>query len=74
MTNIQDGKVESKGRVQKIIISHIQDLSKVQFFHVKRKNNTKADIEANQGSHLKQGEISFIHLLSIVKWSPCFQL
>jgi len=35
--NIQDGKQEAKGRVQKRILSQIQDLSKVKFFHIKRK-------------------------------------
>ena len=37
MKNIQDGKQEAKGRVQKRILAQIQDLSKVNFFHIKRK-------------------------------------
>ena len=34
MKNIQDGKQEAKGRVQKRILAQIQDLSKVKFLEV----------------------------------------
>ena len=54
MMNIQARKVEAKGRVQKRILARIQDLSKVQFFHVKCKNNTMVDLEEKQGYRLRE--------------------
>ena len=74
MRNIQSNKEEVAGRVQKIILALIHDVSKIQFFHTKRKNNEETDREATKGYRLKQGEILINIQCLHAKCIPCFHL
>ena len=47
MKKFQDGLVVEANRVQKWVLSSIQDLSKVQFFHILRHINKEDDEMAN---------------------------
>ena len=47
MMKFQDGLAVEENRVQKWVLSSIEDLSKVQFFHIPRRINKEDDEMAN---------------------------
>ena len=54
--NIMPNQMTLRQLIHKIV-AQVSSFKKIEFFHVLRKNNSKADYEANKGSSLIPGEL-----------------